>query len=223
MQKVLFLALILAACTPEKKELTLDEKLALIQSKPSVVNVLDLYKNQLYEVDCSEVDQLLYDIYEADQELRTTGEGSDDTDYNNLIAVLSIIKHCGFPTNKDLGSEESALAIPLVLQHQSNQDISSYYLNDIIKSADEGVIPKDFIAMMIDRQLMQNGFKQMYGSQIVNNQLYELEDPENVDLRRKEYGFRRTIEEYLDGYGLTLQEALSNPFPVDINKRPNLN
>lgn len=221
MKKFLILLLSLAlACTSKKKELTLEEKLDLIQTKPSVTEVPILYKDQLYEVDCSQIDQMLYDIYEADQELRTSGEGTDDTDYNNLIAVLSILESCGFPTLQDLSNINSRLAIPLVLQHQSNQDISSYYLDQIIKSEKEGAIPKGFIPLMIDRQLMHNGFKQIYGTQILNNQLYELEDPENVNQRREEAGLHNTIEDYLDRFGLTIEDALSNQFLAEESKQP---
>lgn len=214
---VLFLTL---SCTSKKNTLTLEDKLDLIQSKSSVANVISLYQDQLYEVDCTQIDQMLYDIHEADQELRTSGEGSEDTDYNNLIAVLSILESCGFPTLQDLSNINSRLAIPLVLQHQSNQDISSYYLDEIIKSEKEGAIPKGFVPLMIDRQLMHNGFKQVYGTQIKYGQLYELEDPENVNQRREEAGLHNTIEDYLDRFGLTLEDALSNQFLAEESKQP---
>lgn len=76
------------------------------------------------------------------------------------------------------------------------------------KSAENGDLQKTDIAMMKDRILMDDGKPQIYGTQISMNQetgeweLYNLENPEYVNQRRKEIGFS-PIEEYLTHFKLT--------------------
>lgn len=214
-KNLLLLSLLAFACTTNSKELSLEEKLELIQAKPSVANVLDQFQDQLYDVDCSQLDQLLYHIHEADQEMRTTGEGPDDTDHQNLIAILSIIDQCGFPTLQDLSNINSRMAIPLVLQHQPNQDISLYFLPQITEGVKAGVFSPEIWARIVDRQLMFNGYKQVFGTNFARGQLYELEQPEKVQQRRDSVGLRRPFVELLAYHGLTLDEALANQFLVE--------
>jgi hypothetical protein len=49
------------------------------------------------------------------------------------------------------------------------------------------------MALMEDRMLMNNGFPQIHGSQIIHNSVYEIVDPVNVNKRRASVGLG-TIE-----------------------------
>ena len=52
---------------------------------------------------------------------------------------------------------------------------------------------------------MYHGYKQIYGSQITNDGLYDLEDPNNVNARRATMGLG-SIEEYIDYWGLDFNQ-----------------
>ena len=55
---------------------------------------------------------------------------------------------------------------------------------------------------MKDRILMDKGKPQIFGSQIKNGKLYDLEAPETVNERRQEMGLE-PIEDYLNRYDIT--------------------
>ena len=75
----------------------------------------------------------------------------------------------------------------LIFQHSSTEIIAHYY--PILKRyAEAGSLSKASIAFMEDRLPMYTGYKQVHGSQISNGQLYDLEDPENVNACRSEIG-----------------------------------
>ena len=54
---------------------------------------------------------------------------------------------------------------------------------------------------MKDRALMHNGEPQIYGSQVVNDELYELVEPEYVDQKREEIGME-PLKDYLNRFGI---------------------
>lgn len=226
MRKYLVLLFIVSACSSKQKELSLDDKLNLIHSSAINANPFETYHDELVNVDCSQVDQMLYDIFKADQEVRNTGELMEETDKANLIEVLSILKYCGFPKPGQLTSHQSMEAIPLVLQHQPNQNISAYFLKELEKGTVDGVFSAEIWVRIVDRQLMYNGYKQVFGTNFVYGKLYELENPENVQRRRDSAGLSTSFERILDNYGLTLEEALADQFSAEELQRnlvkPNL-
>lgn len=216
MKKTLFILLSFSvACTTAKKELTLDEKLDLIHSNALDTNPFETYKDELVEVDCNQLDQMLYDIYEADQEVRMEGLPMDSTDHSNLTNVLSILKYCGLPKINQLGSIESMNAIAYILQHQRNQDIPAYFLPTIKQGFEAKLFSPEIWVRIIDRQLMSNGYKQIYGTNFLSGKLYELENPDEVQERRDAMGLRQSFETLLDSNGLTLEEALANQYPAE--------
>ncbi|WP_420580408.1 hypothetical protein [Reichenbachiella sp.] len=216
MHKTLILLLSLAlACSPKQQELTLEEKLDLIHQNAAKVNPFETYADELFKVDCSQVDQMLYDIFEADQEVRMEELPMEATDHSNLIKVLSILKSCGLPKVNQLGSTESMNAIAYVLQHQRNQDISAYFLPTIQKGFETALFSPEIWARIIDRQLMFNGYKQVYGTNFFDGKLYELENPDEVQERRDAMGLGQSFETILDYNGLTLEEALADQYPAE--------
>lgn len=64
------------------------------------------------------------------------------------------------------------------------------------ESAERGDIEWGSIALMKDRALMYDEKPQIYGSQVMNNELYELAEPEYVDQRRAKMGLG-PLKEYL--------------------------
>lgn len=64
----------------------------------------------------------------------------------------------------------------------------------------KGLLKPSTMALMDDRMLMNNGYPQIYGSPIVENNIYKLRDPRKVNEWRAEVGLG-TIEENTKRFG----------------------
>lgn len=126
-----------------------------------------------------------------------------EIDSVNLIKVERIIKVHGYP-GKALVGEPANKAVFYVIQHSDKID---QYLPLIRKAAEEGEIANTSLAMMEDRNLMDKGLEQIYGTQIKGQAdkegewiyfLWPVKDPEKVNSLRKNMGIKSTVEEYLD-------------------------
>ena len=126
-----------------------------------------------------------------------------EIDSINLIKVENIIREHGYP-GKALVGEPANKAVFYVVQHSDKID---QYLPLIRKAAQEGEISNTSLAMMEDRNLMDKGLEQIYGTQIrgkANKEgkwisfLWPVKNPESVNNLRKNAGFNTTIEEYLE-------------------------
>ena len=117
----------------------------------------------------------------------------------NMIFIERYFLNNGYP-GKSVVGEESSLVAWNVLQH--NPDKIPLYLPLVKKAAEDGEIPKTSAAIMEDRYLMMEGKPQIYGTQGMSYDdtrgsfIWPLENPENVNERRKEAGFEETIEAY---------------------------
>jgi hypothetical protein len=76
------------------------------------------------------------------------------------------------------------------------------YFPLIEKAVKNGDLSKEQYALMKDRILMDEGKPQIFGSQIKNGKLYDLEAPETVNERRQEMGLE-PIEDYLKRFDIT--------------------
>lgn len=162
---------------------------------------------RLFDIDCSDQKTLLAEVYASDQDVRTGGEGNmEDIDSKNQQKVVSLIEKCGFPTKSEVG-EDGMTAVFLVIQHSSS-GLMAYYYPQLLEAVEQGDISKSSFALMQDRLLMWNGFKQIYGSQIRSGHLYDLEDPEAVNERRSEMGLG-PIEEYLTHWSLDFETEVA--------------
>ena len=88
------------------------------------------------------------------------------------------------------------------LQHNTDNKYRIKYFPLIEKSVKNGDLSKEQYALMKDRMLMDEGKPQIFGSQIKNGKLYDLESPENVNKRRQEMGLE-PIEDYLKRFGVS--------------------
>ena len=125
----------------------------------------------------------------------------NDVDSLNLIKVEEIIKEHGYP-GKSIVGEPANETVWYVIQHSSK---ISDYLSLIKEAAANGDLDKDLVAMMEDRNLMQEGNEQIYGTQGTtlgrnsNNPIdiiWPIKDPLNVNKLREEAGFKETVESY---------------------------
>jgi hypothetical protein len=157
----------------------------------------------LIEIDCKGLKSTLKSIYSTDQALREDGVISDadeKIDMKNLQIVVSLIEKCGFPTLKDVDTIGMD-AIILTLQHANGNQFSKKYLPFLKAAAMTGDIKQSTIALMEDRILMYDGKAQIYGTQIMDGKLYQLDAPEYVNQRRQSVGLGR-IEIYLKKFNI---------------------
>lgn len=118
-------------------------------------------------------------------------------DTMNLKRIETILQSKGYP-GKSMVGEPTNTATWYVIQH--NPEKIPQYLDMIKEAGRTDEIPFRLVAMMEDRYLMNDGKEQIYGTQGstygATSFIWPIQDPENVNKRRVEAGYTRTIEEY---------------------------
>lgn len=132
-------------------------------------------------------------------------------DSSNQAWIINKLEKYGWP-EKSKVREDAARAVFLVIQHAELSDIETYY-PQLQQLADQGEARPVHAAMMLDRMLMYQGKKQVYGTQASgmlrdDNSfvIWPIENPQSVNERRKEVGFSDTVEETA-----TSMDAIYNP------------
>ncbi len=160
---------------------------------------------KLINVNCDHLVPLLDKIFKDDQEIRKDmSKFNPQIDYENQQIVVSIIETCGFPTGQKVG-KKGILTIFLVIQHAHNS-LREKYFSQFKKAAERKDLSLSNLATMEDRILVDQGKKQLYGTQLFKMhsdslKLYPILDPENVNERRAKVGMG-PIEEYLEQFGI---------------------
>jgi hypothetical protein len=154
------------------------------------------------EVDCNKKSEILSEVYISDQKIRRENNliKYAKEDHRNQELIISIIEKCGMPTLNEVNQQQMN-AIWLGLQHTENKYRMKYFPL-IEKAVKNGDLSKEQYALMKDRILMDEGKPQIFGSQIKNGKLYDLEAPETVNERRQEMGLE-PIEDYLKRFDIT--------------------
>jgi len=154
------------------------------------------------EVDCNKKSEILNEVYISDQKIRRENNliKYAKEDHRNQELIISIIEKCGMPTLNEVNQQQMN-AIWLGLQHTENKYRMKYFPL-IEKAVKNGDLSKEQYALMKDRILMDEGKPQIFGSQIKNGKLYDLEAPETVNERRQEMGLE-PIEDYLKRFDIT--------------------
>lgn len=125
-----------------------------------------------------------------------------EIDSINVVEIEKIVKEYGYPGISLVG-EPANIAVFYVVQHS---DIIDEYLPLIRTAAENGDISKTSLAMMEDRNLMNNGIEQIYGTQIKGQSskngdwiyfLWPIKNPDSVNIWRKQAGFTKSIEAYV--------------------------
>jgi hypothetical protein len=118
----------------------------------------------------------------------------------NLIQIDDILNNYGWLSAIDVG-DTASMTIFLVIQH-SNLANRLKYLPVMRDAVKKGKAKAKHLALLEDRVALEQGKKQIYGSQIgfniidSTNYVLPLEDPENVDKRRSAVGLE-PIAEYV--------------------------
>ena len=118
----------------------------------------------------------------------------------NVKFIESVFQKYGYPGKSlvDTPANETAWYI---IQHSSK---ISRYLPMMKKAAENGELPFRLYAMMLDRDLMNQGNEQIYGTQVTCRKfknikdeciVWPIKDPANVNQRRKAAGLPLTVEQ----------------------------
>ncbi|MDM9630931.1 BT_3928 family protein [Robiginitalea aurantiaca] len=139
--------------------------------------------------------------YRSDFSMENWGK-QFEIDQQNMVLIDSILQVHGYP-GKSLVGPETNKAAWYVIQHSERID---EFLPSIQIAAETGELPYRLYAMMLDRSLMGQGLPQKYGTQgrsyFMNtpeeiNLIWPIENPEEVNNRRKAAGFNQSVEEYV--------------------------
>jgi hypothetical protein len=121
-------------------------------------------------------------------------------DSSNLVFIEKLFDKVGYPGKTLVGTPTNESAWNLI-QHSNRID---RYLSLIKKAAEENELPFNLYAMMLDRQLMNEGKEQVYGTQAMSKKLksgrvesfiWPIKNPTEVNRLRKDAGFTTTVEE----------------------------
>lgn len=189
-----------------------------------VVDVVKVNKEKAEEHYNQELIAELDTIYRDDQDLRKEygavelkfGAESPEVrahiqkivenDSINLIKVKSILDEYGWPGPDIIGRKGNS-ALFLVIQH-ADLETQEQYLPMMRDAVEDGNASAADLALLEDRVALREGKRQIYGSQIGYDEdrktyyVLPLEDPDNVNARRREVGLG-PIEEYISNWGLT--------------------
>jgi hypothetical protein len=123
----------------------------------------------------------------------------------NLVKVKAILKKYGWLGSEQVGREANS-ALFLVIQHA---DIATQeeYLPLMRKAVAEGKAYSTQLALLEDRVALRQGKRQIYGSQIGQDEktgesyVLPLADPEHVDQRRRSVGLP-PLADYVSKWGI---------------------
>lgn len=140
------------------------------------------------------------------------------SDATNLPRVQAILKQYGYPGKSLVGAPTNEAAWH-VIQH--TPALIPQYLPMMKTAAETGELPFRLYATMLDRQLMFENKEQVYGTQARNDNnnklfIWPIQNPAQVNQRRKQAGFTTTVEQNAARLGasykvLTLEDVATMP------------
>lgn len=161
-------------------------------------------KNFPFEkVNCKEISEKINNSINKDQEARTLEANKENIiniDKVNKNLIISIIEKCGW-SSIDTSQVNDVF---LLIQHMESEYMARYY-PVFLEFHKKGSLSNLNYARMLDRLLMNNGFEQIYGTQIVDQSFYTIRDAENVNIRRQKLGLD-SIEEAAKSFGFEYRE-----------------
>ncbi len=205
------------------KYITTDSDLNSLHPDKRWNKVIDIIKFNRKNID-EQLVSILDTIYEADQgsrlqadeiekkygleseEMKSFVKIIQKQDSINVINVKNILDEHGW-LGPDIVGNEGNLTLFLVIQH-SYPETQVKYLPMMREAVKNGNAHPSHLALLEDRVALGKGEKQIYGSQIGQDQetgeyyVLPLIDPDNVDERREEVGLG-PIQDYIYMWGLT--------------------
>lgn len=162
----------------------------------------DLKKQNNYDIICDslarEVD-LIYDIKPGEivDSVRLTEYNYIDLRRDRLIAILN---QCSTEQIARLDNRKKA-NLWLEYQHGGAEIMSTYYYPLLHELFQQEIFSPSKRALSIDRLLVKGNFEQIYGSQIVNGELWPIADTTDLDSIRISMGMEK-MADYLEYFGL---------------------
>jgi hypothetical protein len=203
------------------------EKLKSLPEWTSIQNKIELNRIAKEKQVILPLKEKLESMYDQDQNLRVLGDSIDrrygfesieskshwklitELDSLNMIVLDSILKVHGWPSILEVGLKGNS-AVWLIIQHSSIEK-QKEYLPLMRAAVLEGKASPSEFAMLEDRVAVQEGRKQIYGSQVgrdeTTGQFYFLpiEDEANVNARRDAVGLE-PLEYYAEYWGIGRRE-----------------
>jgi len=172
----------------------IEDKFVDIQRREIETNPLQGVR--IVDIDCESIDEIYTKVDSLYKAVRKARGDVAGVDTKNLEIVVSAISKCGW-TPKHMQKVWKVLS-------NSPPEVLSYYYEDLVAFSNKGNLSYSSIALMRDRMLNRHGYKQLYGTQILSGQLYKLEDPDNVNVRRQKMGMGK-LEDHLKIWGLDFE------------------
>lgn len=108
-----------------------------------------------------------------------------------LVSAVTIIERYGWLGKSEVG-EMGNSTLFLIIQHAPENSLREKYYPLLEESVRKGESKSQDMATMKDRILIGNGLKQWYGTQTNHKGEYlPIEDPKNVNKRRREVGLKK--------------------------------
>ncbi len=184
--------------TIEKK----DSKMAAGYDKSLYETLNAVYdEDQKYRLQSNEIEKK-YGI--NSREMEQLWETIDRTDAENLKKVTKILDENGWLGADKIGYKATRTLF-LVIQH-ARPKIQEKYLPIMREAVKNGKANASSLALLEDRVALSQGRKQIYGSQLFTDNtgkttLQPIEDPDNVDKRRRSVGLG-SLKNYLLNFGI---------------------
>lgn len=182
-----------------------NKKIAEVNLDKPLVTILDtIYQeDQKYRQQINEIEEKYG--WKSD-EMKAHWKIINEKDSINLIKIKKILDVQGW-LGPDVIGEQGNSTLFLVIQH-SDLKTQEKYLPMMREAVSKGNARQSSLALLEDRVALGQGKKQIYGSQISqdpNTSEYyvsPLEDPDNVDLRRKSVGLGE-LKHYVSQWGIS--------------------
>jgi hypothetical protein len=138
------------------------------------------------EVLAMTVDDQAVRVKPIDQFNREERQRMSAVDKKHEERMKAIVAQYGWP-GRSLVGDEAAIDAWLIVQH-CQVDFQEHCLPLLKKAVDANEASAQCYAYLLDRIRMYRGQPQVYGTQFMNDKLVQIEDPQNVDQRRKAVG-----------------------------------
>jgi hypothetical protein len=155
------------------------------------------YKTPLLNINCDSLPYNSRELYQTrleDWPDDFPGKDTLDAHAFSKAKIVSIEEFCNI-------SSENAVKMFWNMVHHNRKEVIAHYYLLLEGFVDSGLLKAGIFALTTDRLLVEHGYPQVFGSQIVNWKLYPVENPDSVDIRRAEVGLE-PLEEYLKGFDL---------------------
>ena len=154
-------------------------------------------EDQIYRI---QIDNIEKQYGSQSDQLKKLWETIHLKDSINRISVSQIVDKYGWIGHNEIGYTAN-YALFSVIMH-SDIKTQEKYLPIIRKAVKDKIADGECLAMLEDRIALRQDKKQIYGTQLSQNEstkeyyLAPLEDPANVDKRRKEMGMKPLADDY---------------------------